>query len=147
MTRIRVSNLVFVIVMIIDIVINTFRLLRYGILLLLTPILVPIFRYCGKRFLDIELGKDVIVNDWRFYAKILAYGELGAGESYAEGWWDSDDIEILTYKTARIEWLNIAMRFSIFRLEKFLRWGLFNLQTKKGALTSAKLQYNYDGNF
>lgn len=31
---------------------------------------------------------DIHVRDERFYARVLAHGTLGAGESYMDGWWD-----------------------------------------------------------
>lgn len=40
--------------------------------------------------IEIEGGDpwDVHVHDERFYARVLAHGTLGAGESYMDGWWD-----------------------------------------------------------
>jgi cyclopropane-fatty-acyl-phospholipid synthase len=38
---------------------------------------------------------DIRVNDSRFYAAILADGELGMGESYMAGWWDCGRIDVL----------------------------------------------------
>jgi cyclopropane-fatty-acyl-phospholipid synthase len=44
------------------------------------------------RAADIEIDGgnpwDVRVHDERFYARVLAHGTLGAGESYMDGWWD-----------------------------------------------------------
>jgi len=38
---------------------------------------------------------DIRVHDPRFYAAVLADGELGMGESYMAGWWDCDAIDAL----------------------------------------------------
>ena len=35
---------------------------------------------------------DLRVHDQRFYARVLAHGSLGLGESYMDGWWDADDL-------------------------------------------------------
>ena len=44
------------------------------------------------RAADIEIDGgdpwDIRVHDDRFYARVLAHGSLGAGESYMDGWWD-----------------------------------------------------------
>lgn len=44
------------------------------------------------RAADIEIDGgdpwDIRVHDERFYARVLAHGSLGAGESYMDGWWD-----------------------------------------------------------
>jgi cyclopropane-fatty-acyl-phospholipid synthase len=44
------------------------------------------------RAADIEIDGsdpwDIRVHDDRFYARVLAHGSLGAGESYMDGWWE-----------------------------------------------------------
>ena len=35
---------------------------------------------------------DLQVHDPRFFARTLAFGSLGFGEAYVDGWWDSDDL-------------------------------------------------------
>lgn len=47
-----------------------------------------------KRLADesgIKIGKDIIVNDDRFYNRVIRDGSLGLGESYMEGWWNAGD--------------------------------------------------------
>ena len=36
---------------------------------------------------------DIHVNDERFFDRVMRYGSLGLGESYMDGWWESDDLE------------------------------------------------------
>jgi cyclopropane-fatty-acyl-phospholipid synthase len=36
---------------------------------------------------------DIQVHDPRFYDRVLRYSSLGLGESYVDGWWDSDSID------------------------------------------------------
>lgn len=36
---------------------------------------------------------DITVHDERFYARVLAQGSLGLGESYMDGWWDSPALD------------------------------------------------------
>ncbi len=41
------------------------------------------------------------IKDWRMAPAVLAHGDIGLGESYVEGWWDSPDIEALALFGAR----------------------------------------------
>jgi cyclopropane-fatty-acyl-phospholipid synthase len=49
------------------------------------------------RTADIEIDGsepwDPCVRDDRFYARVLADGSLGAGESYMDGWWDTERLD------------------------------------------------------
>ena len=36
---------------------------------------------------------DLQVHDERFYARLLAGGDLAAGESYMDGWWDAEALD------------------------------------------------------
>lgn len=36
---------------------------------------------------------DIQVRDERFYKRVLAYNSLGLGESYMDGWWDSESLD------------------------------------------------------
>jgi cyclopropane-fatty-acyl-phospholipid synthase len=36
---------------------------------------------------------DIQVKDKRFYRRVLNEGSIGAGESYMDGWWDSEELE------------------------------------------------------
>src|ERR1019366_8562662 len=38
---------------------------------------------------------DLQVRDERFYARLLAGGDLAAGESYMDGWWDAEALDEL----------------------------------------------------
>ena len=38
---------------------------------------------------------EITIRDWRMAPALLAHGDLGFGEAYIEGWWDSPDIEAL----------------------------------------------------
>jgi len=45
---------------------------------------------------------DIQINDERFYQRVLANALLGFGESYMDGWWDCDQLNILTHKILRV---------------------------------------------
>ncbi len=58
---------------------------------------------------DIAIGggraQDLVVHDPHFYARVLAQGSLGLGESYMDGWWDAVELDVFLYKvmTARLD--------------------------------------------
>jgi cyclopropane-fatty-acyl-phospholipid synthase len=41
---------------------------------------------------------DIQVHDQRFYARVIAEGSIGIGESYMDGWWDAADLDGLITK-------------------------------------------------
>ncbi|MFP4284054.1 MAG: cyclopropane fatty acyl phospholipid synthase [Desulfovermiculus sp.] len=48
---------------------------------------------------------DIRVHDQRFYARVLAEGSLGLGESYMDRWWDCDRLDQFFYRilSARLD--------------------------------------------
>jgi cyclopropane-fatty-acyl-phospholipid synthase len=38
---------------------------------------------------------DITIRDWRIVPAVLAHGDIGFGEAYVAGWWDSSDVERL----------------------------------------------------
>ncbi|MGE3865528.1 MAG: SAM-dependent methyltransferase, partial [Hyphomonadaceae bacterium] len=38
---------------------------------------------------------EIAIRDWRTLPALLARGDIGFGEAYAEGWWESPDLETL----------------------------------------------------
>ncbi len=59
---------------------------------------------CGVA-IDGPAAHDIRVRREDFYARVLAEGSLGLGESYMDGWWDTDDLEEFVYRllAARID--------------------------------------------
>ena len=85
---------------------------------------------------------DVRVRDERFYARVLAEGSLGLGESYMDGWWDCERIDELAH---RIFWHRVdemaqpSRRMLLSALEGRLR----NLQTRARAAASGGSPYQF----
>ena len=56
---------------------------------------------------DIEIGGgrpwDLRVHDERFYARALAEGSLGVGDSYVDGWWDAERLDELFLRVQRAQ--------------------------------------------
>ncbi|WP_275666984.1 cyclopropane fatty acyl phospholipid synthase [Dyella terrae] len=50
-----------------------------------------LLQHAGIR-LDGARPTDMHVHDERLYARVFAHGSLGLGESYMDGWWDSEDL-------------------------------------------------------
>lgn len=44
---------------------------------------------------------DIQVDDERLYARVIAQGTLGLGESYMDGWWDGDRLDEFFYRVLR----------------------------------------------
>ena len=40
---------------------------------------------------------DIQIHDDRFYARVLRDGSLGLGESYMDGWWDSEQLDAMIF--------------------------------------------------
>ena len=41
---------------------------------------------------------DIQIHNDRFYRRAISEGELGIGESYMDGWWDSEKIDEFIYR-------------------------------------------------
>jgi cyclopropane-fatty-acyl-phospholipid synthase len=56
-------------------------------------------------FADVRIGGDrpwdLRVHDDRLYARVLAEGSLGLGESYMDGWWDCDALDEFIHRILR----------------------------------------------
>ncbi len=88
---------------------------------------------------------DIIVNDERFYRRVLASGSLGLGESYVEGWWDCKDLQGLFYKICRTDIDEKANRDLMTTLH-FLKSKVFNLQTTTRSFYVGKKHYDLGNN-
>ncbi|GHH49048.1 MULTISPECIES: cyclopropane fatty acyl phospholipid synthase [Gammaproteobacteria] len=54
---------------------------------------------------DVVIGgtrpQDIQVHDAHFHARVLAQGSLGLGESYMDGWWDANQLDVFLYHLMR----------------------------------------------
>jgi cyclopropane-fatty-acyl-phospholipid synthase len=46
---------------------------------------------------------DIQIHDERFYARMLAQGSLGVGESYMDGWWDCEQLDEFIARALRAD--------------------------------------------
>ena len=56
-----------------------------------------LFAGCGIE-IDGPNAWDIRVHHEDFYARVLANGSLGLGESYMDGWWDVRDLDGFLYR-------------------------------------------------
>ena len=89
---------------------------------------------------------DIRVNDSRFFARVLAEGTLGFGESYMESWWDCDDIEELCYRSIRSR-IYDRIQPSFGAIVEVALSILLNLQTKSRARVVARKHYELGNDF
>lgn len=84
---------------------------------------------------------DIHVHDPRFYARVLAHGSLGLGESYMDGWWDCDDLPELFYRIAAGGVEHRLPRSATMLLD-VVRARLVNLQSRRRSSMVAEQHYN-----
>ncbi len=84
---------------------------------------------------------DIRVRDERVFARVLADGSLGFGESYMDEWWDCDAIDEMI---ARIQRADVQSRLapSIPLIVDAIRAILFNRQTKRRAFRVGEVHYD-----
>lgn len=88
---------------------------------------------------------DILVHDDRFYARILAEGSLGLGESYMEGWWDADHLDEFFFKVDSAE-LDKAVH-DTHSLLNTVKARLFNMQDKDRSKRVAQCHYDLSHEF
>ena len=93
---------------------------------------------------DVRVGglrpHDIQVRDPRFYARVLAQGSLGLGESYMDGWWDAPALD---ETLARLIGARLDQRVhGIADLVYALRARLFNLQRGRRSYEVGRRHYD-----
>ena len=93
---------------------------------------------------DVRVGgaraHDIAVHDPRFYARVLAQGSLGLGESYMDGWWDAPALDATL---ARLIEARLEQRVhGIADLAYALRARLFNLQRGQRSYEVGRRHYD-----
>lgn len=84
---------------------------------------------------------DIQVHDPRFYQRVMADGSLGLGESYMDGWWDSQQLDEFFCRICRT---GIDQQFERTRYSFWL-WlhaVVLNLQSKKRSFIVGKEHYD-----
>ncbi len=83
-------------------------------------------------------GADIEIHDERFYARVLKGRTLALGESYMDGWWDSDDLDGFLYKIINAD----IKKFGVKDMANLLMANFVNFQTKSKAKEVADEHYD-----
>jgi cyclopropane-fatty-acyl-phospholipid synthase len=84
---------------------------------------------------------DIRVHNPRFYNRVLTEGSIGLGESYMDGYWDSDQLDetISLIASAKLE---TKIKKSPALIAYILKSKLLNTAGKKGAKKVARIHYD-----
>ena len=83
---------------------------------------------------------DLQVHDERFYARLLAGGDLAAGESYMDGWWDAEALDELCTRVHGANLPAVVGGWEMFWLA--LKGRILNRQRRSRAAEVAERHYN-----
>lgn len=84
---------------------------------------------------------DIQVHNKDFYKRVLQQGSLGLGESYMDGWWDCERLDIFFHKVLRAG-LENKLPSNWRDILKIAMARIFNLQTQKRAWMVGKEHYD-----
>lgn len=84
---------------------------------------------------------DIQVHHPQFYKRALSQGALGLGESYMDGWWDCEKIDVVMDKISRANLSEKITKSKRLIFRTFLL-RLFNYQTKQYSLEVGKKHYD-----
>lgn len=89
---------------------------------------------------DGDQPQDITVQDPRFYARVMAQGSLGLGESYMDGQWDARALDAFLFHLMQA---HLDERVHGWRdLADALRARVFNLQTGAGSFEVGRRHYD-----
>jgi cyclopropane-fatty-acyl-phospholipid synthase len=87
---------------------------------------------------------DIRISDSRTVQRVLASGSLGLGESYMDGWWDCDSLDMFFH---RVLVARLDKQFTAGVMLQSLRARLFNLQNASRAWRVARTHYALGNDF
>jgi len=83
---------------------------------------------------------DIEVHDQRLYARVMAQGALGLGESYMDGWWDCERLDEFFH---RVLVADLDRKIKVWRdAPRVLRAKLLNLQKQTRAFHIGRHHYD-----
>ena len=83
---------------------------------------------------------DLRVHDERFFQRAVAYGSLGVGESFMDGWWDTEALDVLLERVVRADIPSKVGRLPILWLAAKGR--VFNRQSRARSKEVAEAHYD-----
>ena len=85
--------------------------------------------------------ESIHIHNEKIWDRIISQHQLGMAESYMDGWWDCEALDVLLTKLLAIDVLKI-LKPSPALLGHALKSNLLNMQTKSKAASNAKHHYN-----
>ncbi|MDU7693452.1 MAG: cyclopropane fatty acyl phospholipid synthase [Helicobacter sp.] len=85
--------------------------------------------------------EDIRITNDAFYKRVLQEGSLGLGESYMDGWWKCDRLDLFFYKILRAN-IESNLPFNLKDMVRIAGARIFNLQSKKRAWIVGKEHYD-----
>lgn len=86
---------------------------------------------------------DIRISDERLYDRVLRDGNLGLGESYMDGWWDTEDLTEFINRLVRVD-AEALVRGNLTTLLSILSSRFVNYGSKKKAFEVAEKHYDLD---
>jgi cyclopropane-fatty-acyl-phospholipid synthase len=83
---------------------------------------------------------DIQVHNQHFYRRVIAHGSMGLGESYMQGWWDSQDLDGSIYRLLMADLDERVLTLDM--LLEFLHARFFNLQKATRAFDVGRRHYD-----
>jgi cyclopropane-fatty-acyl-phospholipid synthase len=88
------------------------------------------------------------VHDARCFEAALARGDIGLGEAYMDGWWDSDDpAALLTLLARNRAALGRAVYGRALQLAAYRLWHMLRANTRRGARRNIEAHYDLGNDF
>lgn len=84
---------------------------------------------------------DIKVHNSRFFKRVLQQGSLGLGESYMDGWWDCDRLDILFQRILKTG-LDKSIPLHLKDMLRIAGARLLNMQNKKRAWVVGEKHYD-----
>ncbi len=89
---------------------------------------------------------DIQLHDERFFARVLAKGTLGFGESYMDGWWDCEALDEMCARAIAAR-LDERFVYSFSNLLELAAALLSNRQTRRRARQVGQVHYDLGNDF
>ncbi len=89
---------------------------------------------------------DMKIHNPHTYRRVLAQGSLGLGESYMEGWWDCQALDVFFDKVLSVD-IQDKFQFSFPVLFELIKAKIFNLQAGARAFQVGKEHYDLGNDF
>jgi cyclopropane-fatty-acyl-phospholipid synthase len=91
--------------------------------------------------------QSLVVHDARFYPRLLLSGSIGLGESYADEWWDTEDLaETLEFLAAnRDRWMGLSRYNPLNLVHSYVHWS--NENSLEGSRRNIQEHYDLGNDF